>query len=83
MSVIATTAAAKVATPFAVAVPGFVITENVQLAIVAGFFNLALNALTLIKVRSNKKETEQVRETTDATHNIIERRRKPRGDSDA
>lgn len=67
------------------AAPALIVTEQVQLAVVAGVFNLILNGMTLYYAKKNKNDAEALKEVAQVntdhireTHDIVERRAKPR-----
>lgn len=83
-------AAAPVTVVTGAAVPFLVISNEVQLAIVAGFFNVVLNGWMLFlqyrsknDIEETKKVAHQAKDTADKNHDIVERRLTPRKDKSA
>lgn len=88
MAVVPVSVAASKGSALAVstlAMPALIITEQVQLAMVAGVFNLLLNGMTLYYAKKNKNDAEALKEVAanntkriKETHDIVERRNRKR-----
>lgn len=67
--------------------PALIITEQVQLAVIAGVFNLLLNGMTLYYAKKSKNHAEALEEVAAKntqriaeTHDIVERRSRKRAE---